>query len=544
MQLLRRTYFPARIFRQWSMFAFLWRILRGESFTTRGHWAWEIRFVVFVLLTSYAFAQPWEPEVIWEREGRQDSSRYGAAILALGDQNDDGFNDWAVWAMGARNGTLTDSAYVEFFHGGNPIPEAPYMTIEPLHGFEAGIRGASDVGDINGDGYVDWYVFVGYINNPDQRRVFNFYYGGQPANTTPDFITTTPILSLFYPVGDFNGDGFDDLLLSNSNDEYADIYFGGSPFDTLPDWHRSEYLAGPRDADLNGDGFSDFIDAGPNNNFDIYLGGAMPDTLPAYNWEINHSSVGLVHDQNGDGYAEWLFGITGGAQLYFGNSELDSEPDATLHFPCNTDGPLGFVSAGDVNRDGFNDLLMFTPICNDDATLSLHLGHPWQVVEPALVLHSAVPPYDAVPFETAAGLGDVNGDSVDDFIVGAYDSFEFFTWRGMAIMYAGDSSIHVPVSEGHPGLPEDVSISIYPNPFNSAATFELRLPSGVRSVMVSICNVSGQLVYAQEVDVDQPTVRIHYEGHDLSGSPLSSGLYFLQVIGQQVQQVAKLVILR
>ncbi len=57
--------------------------------------------VSFLLAANSAFAQPqYQPMAIWQREGAEDSSLYGSEILALGDQNSDGFNDWAVFASG------------------------------------------------------------------------------------------------------------------------------------------------------------------------------------------------------------------------------------------------------------------------------------------------------------------------------------------------------------------------------------------------------------------------------------------------------------
>ena len=82
-------------------------------------------FLLIVFYISAASAQPWHVNILWERQGLEDSSGYGG-IIALGDQNDDGYADWAVSAYPPYN--PTDSAYVEFFLGGDPPSTEPYMT--------------------------------------------------------------------------------------------------------------------------------------------------------------------------------------------------------------------------------------------------------------------------------------------------------------------------------------------------------------------------------------------------------------------------------
>ena len=115
------------------------------------------------------------------------------------------------------------------------------------------------------------------------------------------------------PVGDFNGDGFDDLFRYSIGDS-CQIYFGGNPPDTLPDWSRHRppaqlQEAGPSGGigDLDGDGYDDWIS---RTNWQggllfAYMGGADPDTVPAFTIPLTPGSrCRLVNDLNGDGRAE------------------------------------------------------------------------------------------------------------------------------------------------------------------------------------------------------------------------------------------------
>jgi hypothetical protein len=56
-----------------------------------------ILLVLIAALVVTALAQPWTPQVIWLRQGQGDSSRYGVSVLALGDQNNDGYADFGVY---------------------------------------------------------------------------------------------------------------------------------------------------------------------------------------------------------------------------------------------------------------------------------------------------------------------------------------------------------------------------------------------------------------------------------------------------------------
>ncbi|MBU1638503.1 hypothetical protein KKC97_12635, partial [bacterium] len=90
--------------------------------------AWLAVFAT-VAMISTGFAQPM-PEMIWSRSGLYNNSRYGSDISSLGDQNDDGFQDWAVSASAVWN-NYPDQSYIELFHGGDPPNNTPYFSIVP-----------------------------------------------------------------------------------------------------------------------------------------------------------------------------------------------------------------------------------------------------------------------------------------------------------------------------------------------------------------------------------------------------------------------------
>jgi len=143
---------------------------------------------------------------------------------------------------------------------------------------------------------------------------------------------TGDVFSVVAGVGDVNGAGYDDVLIGAPGGNYAKLYFGGSPFDTLnciklvPDqgFTYGESVAGG--GDLNGDGFCDFIIGAPQSSvFEpyyyshagkvfVYLGGAQVDTtaymvLKGAGWRYDFGrSVSFAGDVNSDGYDDIVIG--------------------------------------------------------------------------------------------------------------------------------------------------------------------------------------------------------------------------------------------
>ena len=134
------------------------------------------------------------------------------------------------------------------------------------------------------------------------------------------------------------------------------------------------------------------------------------------------ASVSGVGDVNGDGYDDVAVGANfydhgqtdeGGAWLYLG-SPAGPDTAADWHVEGNQNGAqLGFAvaGAGDVNHDGFADLLIGSPGVN---RAQLYLGSAAGPALSASWVSIACCSYG----NAVAGAGDVNGDGFDDVIIG------------------------------------------------------------------------------------------------------------------------------
>ena len=266
--------------------------------------------------------------------------------------------------------------------------------------------------------------------------------------------------------GDVNNDGFDDVIVGantydgGSGNEGAAFIFLGSDqgLKINPSWQvignapGGEFgFAVSEAGDVNGDGFDDVIVGSPGNSrATVFFGKAnMPNQTP--DWSKNQQAgsqfgfdVSSAGDVNNDGRDDILIGapefrdgsdyIVGRAFVYHGS---DAGPANTANWVAQgsiENGRFGFSvsDAGDVNGDTISDIVIGDPVYPADGNMSLvvvYLGVDGSGLKNGPL--SADPPQDAdwsttSPYgnDTDFGFsvskaGDVDGDGIDDIIVGA-----------------------------------------------------------------------------------------------------------------------------
>jgi len=406
---------------------------------------------------------------------------FGHSVAGIGDFNGDGFDDVAVGAPGTDFGG-TDVGTIYIFLGGNPMNgNYNFLSDGSLAGERLG-SSISGAGDVNGDGYAD--LIAGAPNNSSSTGLANIYYGSAAPSPylAPDLILTgqTTFDYFGYSVstsGDVNGDGYSDVIVGAYGNDAggtdfgsAFIYYGGSPMNNIADVILTGEAADDRfgysvsiAGDVNDDGYSDVIigaygnDAGGSNagRAYIYFGGPIITNTPDVIFtgltagDLFGFSVSSAGDVNGDGYDDLIVGapgndaggsVAGRAYIYFGSENMDSMVDVILTGAAAGDN-FGFSvsTAGDVNGDGYSDVIVGAHL---NSAGGMNAGRAY------LYLNSLTG-YD-IPDEfftgAAAGdnlgisvstAGDVNGDGFDDIIVGAPNNDAGGNNAGRAYIYFG-----------------------------------------------------------------------------------------------------------
>jgi len=407
---------------------------------------------------------------VWQVVVGRRSATLDTSFGATPDFNGDGIGDVAVGAFGA-GGT---PGRVHVYQGSTlGLPVAPTLSLTGTGGadgyFGYNVRAA---GDVNGDGFGDLLVGAqGAFGGQGRAYVYFGSAAGLPA--TPSVTLTRPTGATgvgfgmgIASLGDANGDGYADVLVGNSGGgstpPHAHLFLGSAsgpsatPTTTIvgpaSGTYFSYWMAG---GDINGDGLGDamvsaFQDAGGGRVY-VYLGVAgvglstAPTTLisPQGSGQFG-AYVAHVGDVNGDGYGDFAAGNIqvnpGFTNIYYGGaSGLPTTASLILSSPAGPGFGYTMAGAGDVNGDGYGDLMAGNPLYPDAVDWQ---GRGYVYYGSGSGLASAPSATFANPdgsnanFTTAAGSGDVDGDGFDDVYFGSYvsdRSGRVHVYRGSAI---------------------------------------------------------------------------------------------------------------
>ena len=165
-------------------------------------------------------------------------------------------------------------------------------------------------------------------------------------------------------------------------------------------------------------------------------------------------SVADAGDINKDGYSDILVGAgsaggTGKVYLFLGGKTMNNTPDVVLtgEAPDDSFGYPSVRGAGDVNGDGYDDVIVGAPR-NDAAGANagrayIFFGGPVMDPYPDVVLNGTT---KGDTFgSSVSGAGDVNGDGFDDVLVDAlYNNTGGFSTGRAFLYYGGNNMDNVP----------------------------------------------------------------------------------------------------
>lgn len=189
--------------------------------------------------------------------------------------------------------------------------------------------------------------------------------------------------------------------------------------------------------DFNGDGYADVAIGAPYENsyvgvVHIFSGSAAGIGATTASTRTSPGAMNATFgyylanggDVNGDGFGDLLVyrrGVTPGITVLLGSAAGLATTGPLVPPPAGSDSfGLSFASAGDINHDGYGDVLIGAPGTNsNDGVVYVYLGS-------ATGLPSA--PSSSIPGTAGAGrglgssvigAGDLNGDGFSDVVIGA-----------------------------------------------------------------------------------------------------------------------------
>jgi uncharacterized protein (TIGR03437 family) len=259
-------------------------------------------------------------------------------------------------------------------------------------------------GDFNGDGIPD--LATGNVSGSISVLLGNGSGGFTAAPGSP-FAAEVQNYS-FMAVGDFNGDGIQDLVVSEDNSDDVTVLLGNGlgGFTTAPSspFAVGKYPLSVAVGDFNGDGIQDLATAdGLSNTVTVLLGNGMGGFAPAPNSPFsvgNGPNSVVVGDFNGDGIQD-LATANGGdltvtVLLGNGSGGFAAAPGSPSAVGIYTYA----LTVGDFNGDGIQDLV--TP-----ATIIL-LG------DGLGGFTVASGPFTTGNYQYSLAIGDFNGDGIED----------------------------------------------------------------------------------------------------------------------------------
>ena len=515
----------------------------------------NILFILSLLIPLSAFAQTDDYQCIWHCSGATDTSGLGHKLVAAGDQNMDGYDDILVanWGTGE----------VFLYFGGNPMDTIPDMVFTEEHIYNFGYL-PLECRDLNGDTYPDFTI--GSDCERANSEVY-VYFGGPMLDNQWDLmlepdtnhIGSGTNFGQYSSMGDFNGDGYDDLVIGAPFYLPIDfiegkifIYYGGPDFDATPDFTITgdHDLSGLHNlafyiscyGDANNDGYNDILSRGfygseISDGRMLFLGGSPPDSLP--DWELRwyglsssfmlRSGSFIIPDFTGDGCDEIVLGgiLYGGACsafIFYGGEEIDT----TYNFRCFGWGgdEGGCAYAGDVNNDGWPDILLG----NDAGRVQVYYMYP-ELVGLSQKSSDYWIEYPGIGGPNIGYAGDINGDGVDDFMFATYS---YYDYQGDVFIYSDPDLSGV--KEFKIQNPKFKILSTYPNPFNSSTTISFNLNSSER-ITLSVYNLLGQNIATLfEGQMNSGLHQIQWNGRGADRSPLPSGTYIVRLSTENANQ--------
>ncbi len=350
--------------------------------------------------------------------------------LSTGDANADGYDDLAL------NESGTSSWQITVRHGSSSgIASAAATTITATSSTSR--YGVPALVDLDGDGDDDLAVGLPDASDAEEVQIFPSSSSGAASSATT--VLPGPSRSEFgwtVSQADVDGDGYDDVIVGDLYADQVQIFLGSAAglddeADTVLEGDDTFGTVVAGAGDLDGDGYEDVaVVNGYTATVDVFLGsatgpGADPDVSLLSTIRLtSYPVMASAGDVNGDGYGDLIVGdyaasgYKGKVYLFYGSASGPSDADVTTL--SGTGGYFGGAVAGahDVNGDGYDDVVISAPTLTSSAgAVYLYLGSASGLSSTATSSLSGSA--GAGLGYALAGPGDVDGDGYADVVISA-----------------------------------------------------------------------------------------------------------------------------
>ena len=426
----------------------------------------------------------------------------GYSVSGAGDVNGDGYADMLI-------GSPPSSYTIYLLYGGSNLADINLVDLGPDGGITI-IGSAVDLnigysvssaGDVNGDGYADMLIgspsyssstgaaYLIYGGN-DLASAINLAYLGSSGITITGVSGSSVSCYSVSGAGDVNGDGYADMLISAPDDSYSDI--------------RIVYLI------YGGSDLANIINLASLGSSGITITGAASTVY----------SVSGAGDVNGDGYTDMLIGApdyySSTIYLIYGGVDLASAINLadlgnrgiTITGTNYSDSGYSVSGAGDVNRDGYADMLIgaFAYNASRGAAYLIYGSNNLTNINLADLGNSGITITNTAGYDTGisvSGSGDVNSDGYADMLIGApYNNVS----RGAAYLIYGAHPLEQP--SGQPTVQPTINPSRQPSdqPSNQPSLQPITYPSGQPTATPSTHPSEQPTIIPSTHPSEQPTI--------------------------------------
>ena len=485
------------------------RLLRGIATVSCVAMAW-------LTVLGAAATDPMSLEPTASFSGEADSDYAGNSVAGVGDVNGDGYDDLLIGAEGNDEaGAEAGQAYLQF---GSPALYQDQFLVgvdASFLGETAGDQAGETVaagGDVDGDGYNDMLIAAPQFGSPTITGQVYLVLGGTAGWAMDQSLAMSDasylgdgdgdlVQTSLASAGDLDGDLYDDFVISAPGNDlaYTDAGAVYLVFGESGGWAMGLSLASSRASylgevesdgagysvdgagDFNGDGFDDLVIGAPANDdngdlagkaylvlgqaggwtTDVPLNQADASFLGENAGDAAGGSVARVGDVDGDGFGDLLIGApycdqagirSGKVYLVRGDANgagvgVDLAASAASFVGENAYDCAGLAVAGvqDMDGDGFVDFMIGAPMADGGATergrsyLVLGGSGGWNP-DTGLIESDAWFAGDAMldrAGNSISGTGDVDGDGYADLIIGAGQNDEYGIQSGQSYLIMG-----------------------------------------------------------------------------------------------------------